>query len=307
MVTRAKRRKMSAMPSTSFEDLPDEIILKILDFLGFYWKVRCLRVSKRIRRISSDQSLWHTASLDGLKIPGKFGGLSHCPVPVSFINHFLKNGCKNLQMMNIGLFRNVAWAKNNQLKRLDLDNVKIYQIGNEEFWDPLIKSCKSLKIFSLDVVEPWLNSFTNFSQAPIIQRICLQNKETLQVLKLTLPSVSFKSIRTIVENCVELKELSISIYDSVRQPLSCEQLTYLVENLTPNIEKISLRKTGRNLNEKHLKTLVTRFDKNTEGLDLRGSGATWESFIAVAKASGHFEKDQFDQMEKQGYLFKGLM
>jgi hypothetical protein len=122
------------------------------------------------------------------------------------------------------------------------------------------------------------------------------------VLKLTLPSISFKSIRTIVENCVELKELSISIYDHIRQPLSCEQLTYLVENLTTNIEKISLRKTGRNLNEKHQKTLVTRFDKNTEGLDLRDSGATWESFIAVAKACGQFEKDQFDQMEKQGYL-----
>ena len=53
METRAKRRKLSAMmPSTSLEDLPDEIILKILAFLSIYWKVRCLRVSKRLRRIS---------------------------------------------------------------------------------------------------------------------------------------------------------------------------------------------------------------------------------------------------------------
>ena len=127
------------------------------------------------------------------------------------------------------------------------------------------------------------------------------------MLKLALPSISFKSIRTIVDHCVELKELSISIYDNIRQPLSCEQLTYLVENLTPNIEKISLRKTGRNLNEKHLKTLVTRFEKNTEGLDLRESGATWESFIAVSKAHGQFEQDQFDKLKKQGYILKGLI
>ena len=306
METRAKRRKMSAMHATSFEDMPDEIILKILAFLSIYWKVRCLRVSKRLRRISSDASLWHTISLNG-----HFGGHSYMPVPVSFINHFLRNGCKNLQMMNLELVKNVTWAKNNQLKLLDLDKV----VGNEEEhklfslqdWDQFIKSCKSLQIFSLDIARPGLNSFTNFSQAPIIQRICLQNKETLQVLKLALPSISFKSIRTIVDHCVELKDFSISIYDNIRQPLSCEQLTYLVENLTPNIEKISLRKTGRNLNEKHLKTLVTRFEKNTEGLDLRESGATWESFIAVSKACGQFEKDQFDKLKKQGYILKGLI
>ena len=101
------------------------------------------------------------------------------------------------------------------------------------------------------------------------------------MLKLALPSISFKSIRTIVDHCVELKELSISIYDNIRQPLSCEQLTYLVENLTPNIEKISLRKTGQNLNKKHLETLFTRFEL-TE-LDLNYSGATLASFIAIAK------------------------
>ena len=256
--------------------------------------------------VSRDESLWHTVSLNG-----NFGGHSYMPVPVSFINHFLRNGCKNLQMMNLELVKNVTWEKNNQLKRLDLDKVvgmeEEHKLFSLQDWDQFIKSCKSLQIFSLDIARPGLNSFTNFSQAPIIQRICLQNKETLQVLKLALPSISFKSIRTIVDHCVELKELSISIYDNIRQPLSCEQLTYLVENLTPNIEKISLRKTGRNLNEKHLKTLVTRFEKNTEGLDLRESGATWESFIAVSKAHGQFEQDQFDKLKKQGYILKGLI
>ena len=171
-------------------------------------------------------------------------------------------------------------------------------------WDQFIKSCKSLQIFSLDIARPGLNSFTNFSQAPIIQRICLQNKETLQVLKLALPSISFKSIRTIVDHCVELKELSISIYDNIRQPLSCEQLTYLVENLTPNIEKISLRKTGRNLNEKHLETLFTRFEL-TE-LDLNYSGATLASLISVAKKHDRFENTDFGQLGNDfGHLQAG--
>ena len=305
METRAKRRKMSVMPSTSFEDLPDEIILKILSFVEYFWKVRCFRVSKRLRRICSDESLWHTSSINGQfeGAPSYSMPLTHMPVPVSFVNHFLKNGCKNLQMMNIGLFKDVAWASYNQLEFLDLNNVRIYQYPlskNEEDWDPLIKSCKSLKMFSLDIARPWLNSFTNFNQAPIIQKICLQNKETLKVLKLKLPSISFRSIRTIVDHSVELKELSISIYDNIRQPLSCEQLTYLAENLTPNIEKLSLRKTGRNLNEKHLETLFTRFEL-TE-LNLNYSGATLASFTAVAKKHDRFENTDFGQMKKGNYF-----
>ena len=73
--------------------------------------------------VSRDESLWHTVSLNG-----NFGGHSYMPVPVSFINHFLRNGCKNLQMMNLELVKNVTWEKNNLLKRLDLDNV----VGMEE-------------------------------------------------------------------------------------------------------------------------------------------------------------------------------
>ena len=75
------------------------------------------------RFVSRDESLWHTVSLNG-----NFGGHSYMPVPVSFINHFLRNGCKYLQMMNLELVKNVTWEKNNQLKRLDLDNV----VGMEE-------------------------------------------------------------------------------------------------------------------------------------------------------------------------------
>ena len=114
------------------------------------------------------------------------------------------------------------------------------------------------------------------------------------MLTLALPSVRNSELRTIVDHCVELKELSISIYDNIRQPLSCEQLTYLVENLTTKIEKISLRKSGRNLNEKHLETLFTRFEL-TE-LDLNYSGATVGWFIDVAKKHDRFEKTDFGQL-----------
>ena len=42
----------------SIQDLPDEIILKVINYLEIEDLTRCGRVSKRIRKISHDESLW---------------------------------------------------------------------------------------------------------------------------------------------------------------------------------------------------------------------------------------------------------
>ena len=41
----------------SIQDLPDEIILKVINYLEIEDLIRCGRVSKRIRKISHDESL----------------------------------------------------------------------------------------------------------------------------------------------------------------------------------------------------------------------------------------------------------
>ena len=42
----------------SIQDLPNEIILKVINYLEIEDIFRCGRVSKRIRKISHDESLW---------------------------------------------------------------------------------------------------------------------------------------------------------------------------------------------------------------------------------------------------------
>ena len=42
----------------SIQDLPDEIILKVINYLEIEDLTRCGRLSKRIRKISHDESLW---------------------------------------------------------------------------------------------------------------------------------------------------------------------------------------------------------------------------------------------------------
>ena len=55
-----KRQKLSIL---QLEDLPDEILLKIFKNLEVKDILRCGQMSKRIRAISTDESLWEKINL----------------------------------------------------------------------------------------------------------------------------------------------------------------------------------------------------------------------------------------------------
>ena len=69
------------------EDLPNEIILQILRNLEIKDLIRCNHVSKRIRSISYNETLWHKINLYGCK-----------KVPVELLHLAVKNGCKYLSL-----------------------------------------------------------------------------------------------------------------------------------------------------------------------------------------------------------------
>ena len=48
----------------NFHDLPDEVIFKILSYPEAKDLISCGQVSKRIKRISRDNTLWETANLE---------------------------------------------------------------------------------------------------------------------------------------------------------------------------------------------------------------------------------------------------
>ena len=49
---------------SNFHDLPDELILKILSYSEIKALISCGQVTKKIRRISRDNSLWVTVNLE---------------------------------------------------------------------------------------------------------------------------------------------------------------------------------------------------------------------------------------------------
>ena len=72
--------------SYSWNNLPDEIILKILSYLSIKDLGQCAQVSKRFQKICYTESLWCKVNVC-MKI-----------VPSSFLTHILANGCQYLSL-----------------------------------------------------------------------------------------------------------------------------------------------------------------------------------------------------------------
>ena len=84
------------MSELQFEDCPDEVILTIFSFLDFKDLIQCAKVSKNVRKICHDDSLWEKINLCFKKVPAKL------------IKKILVNSsCKYLRMWSTDLIGNM--------------------------------------------------------------------------------------------------------------------------------------------------------------------------------------------------------
>ena len=267
----SKRQKLSLF---HLEGLPDEIILEILSLLDIKGVLQCGQVSKRLRAIANDQSLW-------LKL-----NLFERDVPYGFIEKAIQNGCEYLNLgfsvVNGGKKSEVPW----KLKYLELS-----QSGDIDWAvdlpDGVLQNCHSLQKLAIDSVM--LNSED-------VESIC-QNGETLRILSFHGCSIDWRNktelIQKLFTKCPKLTELNLqksfgnSFYydDSI---LEDPHICALVENLTPNILKLNLG-FQKCVEDKHVKTLVRRCNKMTE-LDLKYSSITDDSMKSIIEHLNCLEK-----------------
>jgi len=110
-----------------------------------------------------------------------------------------------------------------------------------------------------------------------ITTICNQNGKTLQILDLKgcmIAESSLQSVQVIVRNCTNLKEVN---FDNTN--FTEEAMQYLVENITPSIEVLSLNYC-HGVNDKHIKILVNRCCE-LKTLNLAFTRITSESLTAI--------------------------
>ena len=261
--------------NSHFEKLPDEILLKIVDYLHIGDLLRCGQTCRKARAVVHDESLWKKVNFS-----------SDSLVPTGLLKLVLEHGCEYL---NIGdqLFGDLTLNLGSKLKFLNLDLKHNYNDANEIF-DPLLSSCHSLEKLHLSYLD--LNS-------SVISSICTQNNKTLKVLKLTwccqsssgrAEKLPFDFIQQIIDQCVELEELTFC-----QTRLSEESIEYLVRNITPKVSKICLC-TNLSVKDEHIYRLVRRCTNLTE-LNLFRTGITDLSLVYI------IEKQQ-STLEKLGLI-----
>ena len=230
-------------------NLPDELVLKILGYTETKDLITCGQVSKRIRKISRDDTLWVTANLVKKIVKTEL-------LEIVLIR------CKILTLSNCTILGSFSSIMKSQIRSLDLSQSSLmgtwhgesYSTENIELLEELLHSCCSLQHLKMEglLITPKMT-----------HSIC-KNGKTLQVLNLNnshvveFHSQNLKSsnLQAIIKCCQELKELA---FIKGNKWLHDDDLEFLVKNISPNVVKLNLSK--HDLNDNNVKILLSRCNK----------------------------------------------
>ena len=245
----------------NWQDLPDELILKILSYSEVIDLISCGEVSKRTRNISYDSSLWAMANFEE-KI-----------VKTELLELILSKGCKILNISNSKIVG--SWGSNikSQLRVLNLSqfnpgfpNAQVNYEENIDALEALLFSCCSLQHLKLKCLR---------ITPKMAVSIC-KNGNTLQTLHLNHSFIDESSyplyidynvhvgnFEAIIKSCQELKEVDLNFLSNkpnyVEGGLTDDRLEFLAKNITPNVETLKLR--NHDFLFDHFKTLLSRLKK----------------------------------------------
>ena len=103
-----RKRQKRDVDSTILEDLPNEIILKILSHMDIIGLYQCMAVNKKIRAIANDESLWKKFHLSG-------------KIPAEVLKQIINKGCQYLSLYQCIIPRcDVKFKKNFTLRYLSV-------------------------------------------------------------------------------------------------------------------------------------------------------------------------------------------
>ena len=267
---------------SQFHDLPNEIILKILSYLKVKDLLYCGQVSKRIRAVSHDKSLYQKINLNGKKVQTRF------------LERIINKGCKDLNLSRAQLEGSeFNLNEMSELRCLNLD----FCVASIKDMKVLTDSCVNLQMISIrNLTKFSLSSITS----KIMENICNQNGQTLEVLNLeshtgTVLSGAVLSedlIWIITEKCAVLKEVNFN-----NTGLSYDSIDILVKNLTPSVQSFSLQHCY-SVGDWQIDTLVKRCNQ-IRFLDLKYTGISSNCLPEIIRNL----KDSLEELNFQTYYF----
>ena len=252
-----------------FDEVPDEIILKIFSFLSFKSIGNINQVSQRMKRIAEDTSLWEKVEAWGRLIPA------------GFIEQILKLKVKSISFQDCEFCPiNLDILKDNNLdlKYMRISGCFFYRgcDGNYELLPEILKCSTSLEYLNIqdcrsDLVFKCIES--------------IANPNNLKVLCLNLVELHFESIKKIIDECNNLTDFGISGTGLASgKGLTQQSIAYICTNLTPNVLKIDL--SSNEVRDEHIQSLVQRC-KNLEHLDICETLVMYKSVTIIVTAYSH--------------------
>ena len=263
------------MSSITIQDLPNEIIIKVLSYLDLRDLFSFGFLSTRTRAISRYKMLWQK-----LTIRNKI-------LTTEFLKFMLRRGCKFLQLIHVQLKGSIHLRKTSGLQELSLDECQMKNQVLEEF----LGSCHSLKKLTLRGIDVSNVNTKN------LKKFVLQNRKTLQVLDLRpTKRLDLESIQIIIKNLNELKEFNLHSYRYyllswnrkkyfAEDVLSEESINYIANNLTEKVEKLNLG-YQRFVKDAHVMKLIPSCKRLTE-LNLRGTSISPNSLTCIIENLKH--------------------
>ena len=154
-----ENRSCFRLQTSMLDRLPDEILLKIFNYLDIQELLRYSHVSKNIRRICNDKSLWKIVDLSGRKVRAEF------------IKIVLENDCKNLNLEDTKIDGSIKLSKTSKLMCLNLEMNP--RKVSKSFFIEILLSCSSLQNLMLG---------GHLLNTALLQKFFSQNGQTLQML-----------------------------------------------------------------------------------------------------------------------------
>ena len=272
-----KRQKRDS-DEAKLEDLPEEIILKILSSVNIRDLFQCMAVNKKIREIANDQTLWNIMHIDGDYYENE--------LPAELLSQIIEKGCQYLSLFKCKIVKKgtINFVKQFQLKYLcvDIASDDVDENGEIDYFDILpdfAASCYNLEKLSIKRME---NLHPEISQIELkLFKCIIQNSDTLKVLDLTEIELSLASVQRIFLLCRQLIELNIAADHCIATDtrLCPKSVEFICNNLTTTIEKLDIS-MQKNFEDDQFKTLIKRCNRITE-LSFLGTSVTDDSMNTI--------------------------